>query len=279
MKFVFIADYFSDEVPGGGELNNEELIFLLKEETVKIKSSNVTLSFLHEHIDSKFIISNFIQLNNENKKFIENKCQYIIYEHDHKYLINRNPAKYKNFKAPTEAIINFEFYKNAKAVLCQSNFHKNIIKKNLNLDNIVSLGGNLWSEDILKKIESYSNKNKKDCYSIMHSRIPHKNTIGAINYCTKNKINYDLIGPCSYTEFLNRLSDNETFVFFPQTPETLSRVIVEARMMGMRVVTNSLVGASQEPWFKFKGKDLIEKMRSKRKDIPKKVMEVFKDEQ
>ena len=29
MKFVFIADFFADEVLGGGELNNEELIHIL----------------------------------------------------------------------------------------------------------------------------------------------------------------------------------------------------------------------------------------------------------
>ena len=29
-KFIFIADFFADQMLGGGELNNEELINLLK---------------------------------------------------------------------------------------------------------------------------------------------------------------------------------------------------------------------------------------------------------
>ena len=28
-KFVFIADFFADEIPGGGEMNNDELCSIL----------------------------------------------------------------------------------------------------------------------------------------------------------------------------------------------------------------------------------------------------------
>jgi len=284
MKIVFIADFFVDEVPGGGELNNEEFISLLNKtknyynEIVKIKSSDASVGFLHEHKDLKFIVSNFVNLSPESKEFVENNCEYVIYEHDHKYLVNRNPARYKNFQAPPEAIVNREFYKNAKAVLCQSNFHREVVEKNLNLENIISLGGNLWDIPTLEKMEEFASKEKKQNCSIMKSPISHKNTIGAVNYCVKNSIPFELVEPCSYYEFLDRISNNDTFAFFPQTPETLSRVVVEARMMDMKVITNSLVGASKEPWFDLRGKELIEKMRDKRKEILNTVMEVFEGE-
>ena len=284
MKIVFIADFFVDEVPGGGELNNEEFISLLNKtknyynEIVKIKSSDASVGFLHEHKDLKFIVSNFVNLSPESKEFVENNCEYVIYEHDHKYLVNRNPARYKNFQAPPEAIVNREFYKNAKAVLCQSNFHREVVEKNLNLENIISLGGNLWDIPTLEKMEEFASKEKKQNCSIMKSPISHKNTIGAVNYCVKNSIPFELVEPCSYYEFLDRISNNDTLAFFPQTPETLSRVVVEARMMDMKVITNSLVGASKEPWFDLRGKELIEKMRDKRKEILNTVMEVFEGE-
>ena len=38
-------------------------------------------------------------------------------------------------------------------------------------------------------------------------------------------------------------------------------------MMGMSVVTNDLVGASREDWFKFKGEELIDFMVDKRVEI------------
>ena len=50
-------------------------------------------------------------------------------------------------------------------------------------------------------------------------------------------------------------------------PETLSRIVVEARMMGCSVITNELVGATSEEWFKLKGEELIDLMVEKRETI------------
>ena len=91
-------------------------------------------------------------------------------------------------------------------------------------------------------------------------------------YCNIQNIEYDLCASNDYETFLKQLSKNEALVFFPQTPETLSRVVVESRMMGMKVITNRLVGATQESWFNLKGKDLIDLMRRKREEIPNKVL-------
>ena len=277
MKFIFIADFFVDEILGGGELNNDELIKSLSDlgySVRPIKSQVVNISFLEENKAAKFIISNFIGLSQDCKNFLLN-LDYIIYEHDHKYLKSRNPAIFKNFIAPKEEIINFEFYKQAKAVFCQSSFHTNIVKKNLELDNIVNIGGNLWPLLSLEKMKDFAKKNKTERCSIMNSPITHKNTYGAIKYCEKKELSYELIDSCSYYKFLDRLSNNSTFIFLPQTPETLSRVVVEARMMNMKVITNGLVGASREDWFKLKGEELINLMIDKRKEIPKKVFSEF----
>ena len=139
MGYVFIADFFADQVPGGGELNNEELISILREDhdVKKVNSHLVSKQYLESNLAAKYIISNFINLSEECKKYLIENCKYIIYEHDHKYLIDRNPALYKDFLAPKERIVNFEFYQNALAVFCQSSFHQEIVYKNLKLDNIV----------------------------------------------------------------------------------------------------------------------------------------------
>ena len=65
-------------------------------------------------------------------------------------------------------------------------------------------------------------------------------------------------------------------MFFPKTPETLSRIIVESRMMDMKVITNNLPGAVKEPWFEKRGVELINIMRGKREEIPSKVLEIFR---
>ena len=76
MKICFIADFFADEINGGGELNNEELIDILSKEhqVTKVKSQ----MFLPDHIedDVKYVICNFIGLKEECKSMFKD---YIIY--------------------------------------------------------------------------------------------------------------------------------------------------------------------------------------------------------
>ena len=276
-KIVFIADFFVEHILGGGELNNEEVIKIFQEkkyDITKIQSHLVNSQFLQKNCDSFFIVSNFVNLSPQCRKKLRH-MEYVIYEHDHKYLKSRNPATYENFKAPAKEIINFHFYKNAKAVLCQSKFHKNIIENNLNISNVVNLGGNLWSLDILEYLRDLSKQDKRDKCSIMQSDIPHKNTRGSILFCEKKGIDFELISSPNYKQFLSMMAKNKKFVFLPKTPETLSRVVVEARMLGCSVLANNLLGATSEDWFKLKGQELIDFMINKRQEIVSVIEEII----
>tara|TARA_R110002110_G_scaffold17363_5_gene73441 strand:- start:2367 stop:3962 length:1596 start_codon:yes stop_codon:yes gene_type:complete len=270
-KILFIADFFSDQISGGGELNNSVLINLLTAKGYEIASINSHL-VNERHLSSQknIIVANFKNLSEENKSKIQDK-NYIIYEHDHKYLKDRNPGIYPEYKAPKEDIINREFYENAKAVLCQSSFHAKILKKNLEIDNIINLSGNLWSEEHFALLEEMSKVEKIDKYAIMASSIPHKNTSKAVAYCKAANAEYVLIPPSGPQEFLRELGRYKTLVFLPETPETLSRVVVEARMMGMRTKTTNNIGAIHEDWFSKKGLDLINYMRGIQEDLLDKV--------
>ena len=111
----------------------------------------------------------------------------------------------------------------------------------------------------------------------MESSNPIKNTTDAVTYCKIKKIDYELIPPQKYKEFLTSLSKNNTLVFFPKTAETLSRIVVEARMMGMKVITNKRLGAVSESWFSMKGEPLIDYMTEKRIEILNRVEEFINE--
>ena len=268
-RVIFIADFFVEHVAGGGELNNEELIEMFRSKKISIikkQSHEVDALYIKKNTRSFFIVANFCNLRSEARAALAQE-DYVIYEHDHKYLKSRNPATYKNFKAPPSEIINYDFYKNAIAVYCQSSFHKEIVEKNLGLNRVVSLGGNLWSMEVLELLRQLSKIEKEDRCSVMDSDNWHKNTAGAVAYCMSENIKHSLVSSGDYMQFLRQLGSNQKFAFFPQTPETLSRVTVEARMMGMSVVANGLVGATREEWFHLKGEGLIDYMVEKRKEI------------
>ena len=66
MKIIFIADFFAEDVLGGGELNNEELISMLIQdghEVLKVHSHKVTAHFIESNASSRFIIANFVNIN------------------------------------------------------------------------------------------------------------------------------------------------------------------------------------------------------------------------
>ena len=277
MEFIFVSDFFIYEVLGGGEFNNEELATNLRQEghsVIEKKSSAITVDFIVDKWDHCFIVSNFINLLDGEKEAL-GQVRYIIYEHDHKYLKRRNPALFKNYLAPPEELVNLELYARARAVLCQSDFHADIVRANTGLKNIMSVGGNLWSLELFQKMEECLKKEKKDGYSILSSLTPHKGTASGIRFCEVQGLPYQLVSSISQYEFLDKLSENQNFVFFPQTPETLSRVVCEARMMGMKVLTNGLVGATKEPWFELKGQPLIDLMKKKQQEITQIVVKVL----
>ena len=265
-----------EDLVGGGELNDYELCSLLLnagKNVLRVRSH--LLRTEHLNTDDFYIISNFINLAPSVKKFIQDNCNYVIYEHDHKYLKSRNPALFSNYKAPPDQVINKEFYERAKMVLCQSSFHESIIKKNLNISNVHNISGNLWSEDSLLIMKTLNCREKKSCYSILNSPIGHKNTSETVFYCKQKGYEYELISSKDYNEFLDLLSKNDKFMFFPKTPETLSRIVVEARMMNLKVVTNKRVGASYEPWFGLKGDELVDFMSKKREEVRNIILELM----
>lgn len=280
-KIIYISDFFAEEILGGAEINDKEIIELFiskKIDVIKKKSIEVNLYFLNKNIDNVFFISNFCFLSPDSKQWLIDNAKYIIYEHDYKCTPLRNPALFKEYKIPSSEITNYFFYKNALTVFCQSEEHKKILSKNIFSDNIQSVSGNMWSIESLLHMEKLSKINKNNCYSILNSNNPLKGTEKALEYCNKNNIKYELVCDKSYFIFLEKIAKNEGFIFLPSVPETLSRISCEARMMNVKLIANQLVAATKEDWFLKKGSDLIEYMKNKREQIPNMVLDSFKKE-
>ena len=277
MAYVFVADFFKQDIPGGGEIVNHEIICALQEKGEEVKSihsHNLTLEVLERLSGADFIVGNFLNMSESTRRALARE-KYIIYEHDHKYLKTRDPSCFKDFQAPADQIINVDFYRNARAVICQSRLHTDTATRNLRLNNIKNASGNPWSAADLDLLKKMGTRDKKFVCAIMDSTNEIKNTSGAIRFCKEKGLEYKLIPPSNYEDFIEQLSECEFFVFLPTTQETLSRVVIEARMLGCKVITNDLIGATSEPWFKLGGSDLIESIRGKRAEIVQMIQQVF----
>ena len=253
-NILFIADFFlSDGILGGAELYNENLLRYLcnKYRVQKINSHNVTKEVVFKNKNNFFIISNFMNLSQVAKNKIQDlNIEYVILEHDHKYVSTNDPSKFVNMLAPRNKIINFDFFHKAKAVLCQSKIHSETLQKNLLLDTVVNLSCNLWSDEQIDLLVKNSNNQKKHKFAYLESTNKNKGTPAAKFYCKKNSIDALAIKHMPQDKFYNTLSQVENLIFFPQWLESFNRLAVEAKLLGCKIITNKLLGVSSEAWFR-----------------------------
>ncbi len=278
-KVLLISDEVYSEINNGGaESNNNEIIKILNDSGIKcdfIKTHDFNNTFDSIVKYDLYIVSNFYFISEEAKNFLYSK-KYIITEHDYKFVRERNPCFFPNLIVPQDRIIHVDFYKNAKFVLVQSNFQKEVFGKSIKLDNLINFSGNLWSDETLDLILSLSKtpKNGKaailgeDDYGIKGRDI-------SIEFCKKVHLKYDLLPKTNHHSFLKNLSKYSTYVLFPRSPETLSRVSIEARLMGLSVVTSDYTAAVHESFFDYESNRMIEYIKDKPKQILKLITDVL----
>ena len=262
MKIAFIADFFDSHLLGGAELNDAVLLKHLDShfEVTRVLSKDVNVQDLHEY--DCLVISNFCMISEKSKNYIQSNTDYIIYEHDHKYVSTRDPSQFVEFSIPEKHIINLDFYRNAKKVICLGQKQVDIISNNLKISNLHSISCSLWSKEklqFLKKLSKKTQKTKK--YAIVNSNNQIKNTQKAIEFCKTKGLDYELISSRNPYEFIEILSKFENLVFFPGVLESMCRLVVEAKMVNCRVITTpKMLGASYEPWFQLNGEPLVSKI-------------------
>lgn len=280
MKIVYVSDFSLQEVNGGAELCDSAAIETLKKNNFEVEFIKC-INLVEVSKENFYIFSNIAQLRPEViSSLIEKNVTYWIYLHDHSYCVYRNPFRHN--KQLICNCFNYNslvhmFYFFAKAILCQTSFHANIVNQNVYC-NAISVGSNLWREDeieLLKKCKEKSSSNGK--YIIFESPYAHKNTKGAIEYAQKNNLEYELVSGLKWEQYIEKLSSSEGIIFFPILAESASRLVFEAKALNKKVITNKLVGYTWESWWKEENIDferIIEDASEKilnelRKEIPK----------
>jgi len=274
---VFIADYFIEEVFGGAEIVDKEIIegFTENGYTVhKIKCADISPNILDNIINTKpeVFIGNFVSLSPQAIEFIATHCQYSIIEHDHKYVQSRDVTNFKDCHVPPEMVINRKFYANANRVFCQADSHAKLVSKNLGIET-VNLSTSIWSDKDLDIMQEHCSKPKNGKTMVLGSNSPIKNTKLAQSVCEANGIDYDTVGPLPYPELMSKMAEYSEVLFLPAFQESFNRFIVEAKMLGCRVKTNNRNGATSEQWFKdLKGLELINFIRDSKKEFISKLI-------
>ena len=265
-KIVFIADFFKEELPGGGESNDDNLIHHLrsKYKVETTKANKVSISMLDKA--DTIIIGNFISLAEGIKQHLLENKNYIIYEHDHKYVKTRDPSKYSGFIIPEDKLVNKKFYESAKATVVLSEICKEIIGKNLPKVNVHNIGCSLWSTDTFDLLTKECGEKKTKDLCILKSENPTKNYHNTVEFCNLKSLKFEAIGERNHHKFLRVMSGFERILFIPTVLETFSRLCAEAKMLNLEVMTNKkMIGFFSEEYSKLSGLKLINELKIRNK--------------
>tara|TARA_R100001198_G_scaffold95782_2_gene82913 strand:- start:1223 stop:3001 length:1779 start_codon:yes stop_codon:yes gene_type:complete len=265
-KIYFIADFLKSRSFAGGAENNDSVLLSHLRKNYHVHEC-LSVDFNREWLGKNniFIIGNFVGLAEDIKTSLHTE-KYIVYEHDHKYVNTRDPSYFRNFDIPHKNVINREFYRRAHAVVVLSQVCKEVIEKNLNIDNVHSIGCSLWSDEKLDFIKSLNSAPKSIACGVLQSQNKIKGQKQAEEYCKHHNISYDLISSPDERSFLKDVSRCEKFIFIPQVLETFCRLAAEIKMLNVSLITRTkMLGFSSEECFSLTGDELIEDIR-KRKD-------------
>lgn len=279
MKIVFIADFFAPPSIGGAEFSDQGLIELLSSNVhiVQTSSEQFNAEYLSaKYANSVFLISNRTRMSTDVKEYLRKNCQYALLEHDHQYLLTRDPSPYLDFRAPSHLVKDKEFYETAFAVFCPSSLHKRCIEANIPKAHVVSLGTSFWCKEHMDVLRALAQKTtgKSGKVAVVDWVNPIKGKQDSLNWCTASNNTPVLIPHAPFPEFMQELWKHSILAFHPRTIETFSRIIAEAKMLGLGIATTpAKVGIFSEDGYKERrGIELIDFIEEKQQEAAKTII-------
>lgn len=276
---IFVSDFFVNEYSGGAELTSQALIESIpKRFTIaSIKSSQVSLEFLHLNQDKFYIFGNWTQLNSQVIPSIIANLKYVVLEYDYKYCKHRSTEKHFILeKVPCDCHntnhgkMVSAFYYASKGLFWMSQkqmekYHTYFpfLKEKFNL--VLS---SVFDKQTLEYIrELRNNAIKNNDWIILGSDSWVKGFDNAKQYVDNNNLQYEIVWNIEYKHLLRKLANSYGHVYLPAGDDTCPRLTIEAKLLDCKLVLNDCVQHKNESWFNTDDIDKIESYLSDRPSV------------
>lgn len=254
-KFVFVADYFADRVTGGAELSTQAIVDLCPGEVIQIRSEEVSISKIDEHLDAYWIFTNVWLMKWGLIPYIVKKLKYSIVEYDYKYCTYRSPdihLQSEQMPCNCTNIILDELFKGSQNI-----FFMSARQMGWHIEKMPFLQGHkayvlssMFANSTLDRLEELkSNQKEAGVFGIVFSRSSLKGFNEAVGHCEQKGINYRIFKDLSYDDLLIALSKCEGLIYKPKGGDTCPRVVIEAKLLGLKLDLNYFVQHKDENWF------------------------------
>mgnify|MGYP005812860233 CR=1 FL=1 len=278
-KYIFVSDFFSDQLQGGAELSLQTLIDKAEENSIRINSSDLTASFVDRYKDKIWIIGNYTQAPKDAiKQLTDKKCNYNVIEFDYKFCKYRNLELHETLEGEPCNCIEGEhgqeiekFVAGAKNVFFMSVTQMNVFLsklKTLKKSRCIVLSS-IFNEkffDIIKHLrETYNEKEETWVVSSSPSWI--KGSKEAEKWCVDNNKEYNKMHGLVYKEALETLAKSKGLCFLPTGADTCPRLVIEAKLLNCELELNDNVQHISEEWFNTDDLTITENYLKSRPDV------------
>ena len=287
-KIIAVSDAFSDQFQGGAELTLESILETAPEEVIRVQSAKVDKDLIERHSDDFWIFGNFSQISRELLvSFVKRGIKYSVFEYDYKYCKFRSPdihklAEKKDCDCHAQRHgkeVGLFLYKSA-LLWWMSDAQKAFYEEKFNFlknhKNSETLSSTFSERDTLFMRSLHKlNKPKTKEYIVLNSEFPIKNTAGCINVAKENNLEYKLVSGLPRNELLRLLSESEGLIFLPIGNDTCPRLVIEAKLLGCKLLLNDKVQHASEEWFTKTPLEIFDYLDSRKKYFWKKVENVL----
>jgi|3_EtaG_2_1085321.scaffolds.fasta_scaffold00906_6 hypothetical protein len=289
-RLIAVSDAFSDLFQGGAELSLESILEVAPDDVVRIQSSKINKDFIEKYRNDFWIFGNFYEFPRELMiSFIKKNIKYSVFEYDYKYCSFRS-AEIHELATGKECDchehrhgkeVGLFFYKSS-LLWWMSEEQKHTYEEKFDFlkahNNSEVLTSTFSERDMLfmRELNKIS-REKTNEYIILNSQFPIKNTAGCIDLAKKNNLKYRLVSNLKRYEMLRLLFESEGLIFLPIGKDTCPRLVIEAKLLGCRLILNNNVQHASEEWFSNDPTEIFDYLDSRKKHFWKKVEKVLND--
>lgn len=260
-EVVFVADFFVEDLIGGAELTTEALIKASPFKTFKVKSRDITMETLESGHQKFWVFGNWAGLNRDLIPSIVANLKYSVLEYDYKFCRYRSPEKHEtaenkpcDCENDLQGKLTSTFYLGAKSLWWMSERQQARYLKRFPFLSGVSqtVLSSVFEEDFWILLRQLRDKNAsvtRKGWIVLGSSSWIKGTDDAVDWCTTEGHEYEIISSLSPTDFLEKLSRAEGLVYLPKGGDTCPRMVIEAKLLGCKLHLNDNVEHASEEWF------------------------------
>lgn len=253
MRFIFLSDKFKEDFTGGAEMALHAVIEQCPCEAIKVKSMELTSKFIDEHKDDYWIIGNFAEVKRFLIKKIADELKYTVIEFDFKFCPARNISywKYKtgqDFKEPIQEVV--DLLQKAQKVFFMSKRQMDITKQFVPSKNYEVLSSMFCREEI-ENIESLMKEPevKREGYLIIGTESWVKGFRETMVWAKSKGYDFKVVYSVKHKDLLREFKNAFAYVYLPVGEDTCPRAVIEARLLGCKLIINSNVLHHDEAWF------------------------------